>query len=331
MFFALIAFAAVLAATAAATGAVRTVLLRKAVLDRPNHRSSHTVPTPRGGGLAVVGVLLLAWGVCTALGQAAVPQATAWAMAAALGLMAISWLDDLKDLPARLRLLAMIAAVALGLALLPDGPVFQGLLPVWADRAAAAFLWLWFINLYNFMDGIDGISGSETAAIGLGLLIVGLLTGGVAAPPALAATIIAAGLGFLVWNWHPARIFLGDVGSVPLGFLLGWLLLSAAVHGAWAAALILPLYYLADASITLTRRLLRGEKIWQAHREHFYQKAARGCGSHAAAMKPVIAANLVLVALAAWSLSQPWPALAAAVATVAALLLALTRMARGAA
>ena len=112
---------------------------------------------------------------------------------------------------------------------------------------------------------------------------------------ALAATIAAAALGFLPWNWAPARIFLGDVGSVPLGFLLGFLLLGVAASGHWKIALILPLYFLADATITLLRRLALGERVWQPHRRHFYQQAVtRGLG-HAAVVRRVIGANLLLI------------------------------------
>ena len=108
----------------------------------------------------------------------------------------------------------------------------------------------------------------------------------------------AAGLGFLVWNWHPARIFLGDVGSVPLGYLIGWLLLLAAAKGYWAPALILPLYYLADASLTLARRVLRRAAFWEAHREHFYQRALARDGNHAAVARMVFWGDAVLVLLA---------------------------------
>jgi UDP-N-acetylmuramyl pentapeptide phosphotransferase/UDP-N-acetylglucosamine-1-phosphate transferase len=120
-----------------------------------------------------------------------------------------------------------------------------------------------------------------------------------ATPVALfGASIAAAALGFLPWNWHPARLFLGDVGSVALGFLLGWLLLRLAAEGQWAAAVILPLYYLSDATLTLTRRTLRGEKPWQAHREHFYQRAVAAGLSHAAVVRAVGVANAGLIALA---------------------------------
>jgi UDP-N-acetylmuramyl pentapeptide phosphotransferase/UDP-N-acetylglucosamine-1-phosphate transferase len=122
---------------------------------------------------------------------------------------------------------------------------------------------------------------------------------------ALAAAVAAAAAGFLVWNWAPARIFLGDVGSVPLGYLLGFLLLEQAARGHWKVAVILPLYFLADATITLLRRLSRGQRVWQAHRQHFYQRAVqRGLG-HAAVVQRVIAADIVLIGCG-WTAENGW-------------------------
>lgn len=278
-----------------ATRAVLGLLIRRAILDRPNERSSHDAPTPRGGGIAVVAVLVPAWIAAALLGGATVP----WpALGAALLLAAVSWRDDMRSLGIHWRLGAQILAVAAGLTSI-DGPVFHGILPAWLDTLAAGFLWLWFVNLYNFMDGIDGIAAVETASIGGGVTLVAL---GAAMGPAGAAAwgivLAAAALGFLPWNWQRAKLFLGDVGSVPLGYLAGWLLLSLAAAGAWKAALILPLYYLADATITLLRRLKRGEKVWQAHREHYYQRAVQGGMSHASVVKAVLAGNLALAGLA---------------------------------
>jgi UDP-N-acetylmuramyl pentapeptide phosphotransferase/UDP-N-acetylglucosamine-1-phosphate transferase len=300
-----LAIAVIIAAGIAAclgTRALIPLLRRAAVLDRPNERSSHVIPTPRGGGIAVIGASLAAWLVLVAAGAA--PLSLLAVIAAAAALAAISWLDDLRDLSPALRLGVQCAAVSLGVvAALPEGAVFQGWLPAPLDRAAVALLWLWFVNLYNFMDGIDGMAGGETAAIGLGLALLAAI--GVGHDPRLAslavpaAAIAAAAIGFLVWNWAPARIFLGDVGSVPLGYLLGFLLLAAAAQGYWTIALILPLYFLADATITLLRRLLRGERVWLPHREHFYQQAVRRGGSHAAVVRRVLAANAVLIA-AGW-------------------------------
>ena len=297
------AFAVVVFAAAwAGTGAVLRVLERRAILDHPGERSSHTVPTPRGGGLAVVAVILAAW---TAIAALAGTLTLYWpALAAAFLLAAVSWIDDLRKLGPAPRLVAQAAAVAAGLVALPSaGPVFQGLLPPALDAVAAAVVWLWFVNLFNFMDGIDGISGAETASIGVGLCLVALVGAGSAEVGLYALTAAAAALGFLPWNWPPARIFLGDVGSVPLGYLIGWLLLSAAGEGYWAAALLLPLYYLADATLTLARRLARGERIWRAHREHYYQRAVQRGLNHAAVVWVVLATNLVLGACAVLSVA----------------------------
>ncbi|MFQ5775877.1 MAG: glycosyl transferase, partial [Kiloniellaceae bacterium] len=236
-----------------ATWAVLRALVRWSVYDTPNPRSSHTGPTPRGGGLALVPVVLAAW--IAAAAWLGAPPGLGFAVAGAATLAAVSWIDDLRGLPIGLRLAVHAGAVALGLfGLGGAGPVFQGLLPPLLDRIAAAVLWLWFVNLFNFMDGIDGISGVEAICLGVGLCLVGGIAGWPAPSLALPALLAAATLGFLVWNWEPSKLFLGDVGSVPLGYLLGWLLLLAASEGQWAAALLLPLYYLADASITLAKR-----------------------------------------------------------------------------
>lgn len=311
--------AAVLGATLLLTGAVLGWLQRRAILDRPVLRSSHSVPVPRGGGLALVPVLVLAW-----FGLAAtslVPPATAGIAALAAALALVSWLDDLRDLPAGLRLAAHIVAAIAGTALLPSGRlVFQGALPPLLDQTAVVILWAWFVNLYNFMDGIDGITGIETACIGSGIALVAMLANGDGAASGVigpALTLAAAALGFLWWNWHPAKIFLGDVGSVPLGYLLGFLLLSLAARGYWAPAVILPLYYVADATVTLGRRVIRGERFWRAHREHFYQRALAPDGDHAAVARLILLGNLVLVALAAAAVAYRWPALAlASIATI---------------
>ena len=265
---------------AAAVSGILTVGLTRAALDHlpldpPNERSSHTRPTRRGGGIGVVPPVLLVWA------WLALDAPWAWAaIAGCLVLMAVSWADDHTDLPPGWRFLLHAAVVAVMVGLMPaEARVVHGV-PMWFDRALTVLGWLWFVNLFNFMDGIDGISGVETAALGIGIAVVsafGAVTG--LAPFGLA--VAGAGLGFLVWNWHPARVFLGDVGSIPLGFLLGFLLLRLAVAGHLAAALILPAYYVADATVTLLRRLLNGEKIWQAHRHHFYQRAVQGGASHA--------------------------------------------------
>lgn len=298
-------------------------LIRKAILDLPNERSSHSVPTPRGGGLAVMGAVLLAW-CLIALRQGA-PDGL-WTVILGAGLlMGLSWVDDRRSLPALPRFLIQAGVVALGLSALPPGPVFQDLLPFWLDRLLAAIGWLWFVNLYNFMDGIDGITGVETVAVATGIAFLSQLAALHPDLALLALSLSAAAIGFLVWNWHPARIFLGDVGSVPLGFLLGWLLLTLAAQGLWAGALILPAYYLADATFTLAKRAVRGEKVWQAHREHFYQQATQKGWSHAKVSLAVAAANAVLLFIALQSPDLPWLSLAAGAVCVLVLLLLLAK------
>jgi UDP-N-acetylmuramyl pentapeptide phosphotransferase/UDP-N-acetylglucosamine-1-phosphate transferase len=314
----------------AATGLVLRLLTRLQLYDRPNERSSHAVATPRGGGLALVPLLLGSW-VTWRLWAGAAPAGFGPVLLGAVILALVSLADDLRGLSAVLRLAVQAGAVAVGLiGLGTAGPVFQGLLPPLADRLAAAVLWLWFINLFNFMDGIDGISGVEAVSIGLGLALVALLGGLAAGLVALPILLSAGALGFLAWNWPPARLFLGDVGSIPLGYLLGWLLLATAAQGQWAAALILPLYYLADATATLAKRGLRGAKIWRAHREHYYQRAAQGGLSHGAVVLRVLSCNVALVAFALLAAAGwPWPALAGATLAVLVLLARLAHHAAG--
>jgi UDP-N-acetylmuramyl pentapeptide phosphotransferase/UDP-N-acetylglucosamine-1-phosphate transferase len=313
---------AVFAATLLLTGRLKDWLAARALLDRPVERSSHRVPVPRGGGLVLVPALIAGWLLIWARGGA--PQGTLAIAAAAAVLAIVSWRDDVGGLPVPLRLGVHAAAVLAGLAFLP--PTFAGALPFWLDRVVAGLLWLWFVELYNFMDGIDGIAGVETVMLGAGIALV--LAGGGDAALALAAAAAAAG--FVWWNWHPARIFLGDVGSVPLGYLLGWLLLRMAAQGLWAAALILPLYYLADATITLGLRLARRAPVWQAHREHFYQRAVRSDGNHAAVVRIIAMGDGALVLLALFAAAHPAPALLLAAAATGFLLWLLARRASGA-
>lgn len=293
-------------------------LARRDILDRPNARSSHASPTPRGGGLAVTAVVLAAF-AAIALVEGAPPVGYA-PLLAALALAAVSWVDDLSGAPIAARLGVQVAAVA---AVLWAMPALAGAADAWVGPVLGpvciGLAWIWFVNLYNFMDGIDGLAGAETASIGLGVLLLAGV-GAVGAGDGLrGAALAGAALGFLVWNWHPARVFLGDVGSVPVGFLVGWLLLRAAAEGAWAAALILPGYFLVDATVTLISRALRGQTPWHAHREHAYQRALKRWPRHDAVTLQVTALNVVLVALA---LVSAMPGRAVLAVSVAGLLCA---------
>ncbi len=278
-------------------------LIRRQMFDMPNARSSHAAPTPRGGGIAVLAVALPLLAAITWLHTP--DEVPSWAaLGAAAGLAAVSWADDRGEVSSVLRLAAHGAAAALVLALMPAKfTLFQGALPLLVDRVLAGLAWVWFVNLFNFMDGIDGIAGVETIAIGLGLAAIAALIGATAGRLSLAAglwglTLAAAAAGFLALNWHPAKVFLGDVGSVPLGFLTGWLLLGLAFWGYWVAALVLPAYYLADATLTLLARLWRREPVFEAHRSHFYQRAVARGFSHARVARFIAGGNAMLVLLA---------------------------------
>lgn len=281
------------------------------VVDRPGKRSSHEGNVPTGGGIAVIGVVLTIW-MCLALMTGTLGETRIIAVSAAI-LAGISFIDDIRYVPAWARLVVHAVAVALGLTLLPDSALlFDGLLPPWADRLATGIAWVWFINLFNFMDGIDGITGVETIAVAGGLAAALLLMGpgesGDWSKASLAAVLAGAAAGFLVLNWHPAQLFLGDTGSVALGYLLGWLLVwTACAADLWWLALVLPLYYWADATMTLLVRAARGKKIWRAHREHAYQVAVKAGASHSAVAGFVAVNNAGLVLLALLALARLIP------------------------
>ena len=315
-FVTLIAFAA----GTGLTGLLRRVLLKRAVMDIPNDRSMHKTPVPRGGGLAVMGVVIGGLALFLGMTRFMVPQG--WLLLAALLLVVVSWLDDRRGAGIVLRLGAHLLAALLGSLALPDEAILlKGFLPFWADRLVLIIVWAWFMNLYNFMDGIDGITGAETICIVTGVAVLfGVLSLNGPFSLILMALLLGACGGFLVFNWHPAKIFLGDVGSVPLGFLTGYLLLQLAAEGQRTAALILPLYYLADSGMTMGRRLLRGEKIWHAHRQHFYQRAAQGLGRHDSVVRWILATNLMLIVAALLATLIPWAGFSLAVVMVALLL-----------
>ena len=277
------------------TGLVRRYALARSILDVPNARSSHTAPTPRGGGVAIVLATLAALPVLAAAGS--LPWAALWALGGAGGFVAlIGFLDDHGHIAARWRLLAHFAAAAWALAWLGGAPpllVFGVSIDLgWLGVLLAAVYLVWLLNLYNFMDGIDGIASVEAIAVGVGGALLYALTGhpGLAmAPLALAA---AAG-----------GIFMGDAGSGFLGIVLGVL----SLHAAWQAPqllwswVILLGVFVVDATLTLLRRLLRGEKVYEAHRSHAYQHASRRYGRHLPVTLAVAAIDLFwLLPIALW-------------------------------
>ena len=285
--------------TAIGTGLLIIILKRSNVLDIPNQRSSHVSSMPRGGGIAVLSALICFWIVDRHLSQQWVAGELFILITAAL-LGIVCFVDDLRGLSPYLKLLFQIIAVAAGLIILHDrGAIFQAWLPIWIDLTLTGLMWLWFINLFNFMDGIDGITAVQMISIGLGLSflsVFGLLNSWVFIPSML---IVACALGFLIWNWAPAKVFMGDVGSVPLGYLIGWLLISVVVpRNSFGIELmtivLLPAYYYADSTITIIRRFLCKKNIFQAHREHFYQFAVDRGLSHGQVCGAIILANSIL-------------------------------------
>jgi UDP-N-acetylmuramyl pentapeptide phosphotransferase/UDP-N-acetylglucosamine-1-phosphate transferase len=299
---------AVFALSALTTYFLINYLTKKQIMDIPNERSSHETPTPRGGGIAIVISMIVGWcalaffkdsGTWVITPRNFEPQLI---LVGALVLALISWIDDKRDLSAIFRLLMHFAVAGFGLYIIPHETLFfGGFLPLWADKILALFIWVWFINLYNFMDGIDGITSVQTISIclSLGFLVLG---GSISITLGFyGLVIIGAVFGFLLYNWNPAKIFMGDVGSIPLGFVTGWILLKICGEGAWAAGAIIPAYYLLDATYTLLKRAYQRKRIMQAHKEHIYQRAVQRGLSHGAVCYGIFKLNIGLMLLAAAS------------------------------
>ena len=305
---------------------VRRWLLRQQILDCPNARSNHTLPTPRGGGIAVCAAIL--FGTALLYTVTDIPITLIALLSCGILLAIVSFIDDIWNLAIHWRLLAQCIAVATGLTLMGNGTlIFQGWFPPLIDHILAGLLWLWFINLYNFMDGIDGITGIETLSITTGIAILFYFSSGELTTDGQMALIIgSATAGFLLWNWHPAKIFLGDIGSITLGYLLGWLLLSLAASGHPVAALILPGYYLADSGITLLKRILRREKFWQAHSQHFYQHAVRHGFTPPMVVLRILSVNACLILCALISALFPLTAWIMFIIAVSVVILLLYRL-----
>ncbi len=307
--------------------------LARYAMARPNARSSHRQPTPQGGGISVVvATFVVAWGAVAtspAMLQDEGGQFLALTATAAL-LAVVGAMDDLRSLSAGIRLAVQCIAVGALIAALPNQLRILPQLPWWLERAGLFVGVVWLVNLVNFMDGIDWMTVAELVPVTGTILLLGL--GGAIAlwPAVVGAALLGAIVGFAPFNKPVARVFLGDVGSLPIGLVLGWLLLRLAAHGHLAAAVILPLYYFADATITLIRRVGRGEPFWQAHRQHFYQRATDNGLAVPAIVRRVLVVNLALAALAVitvavQSTAISLAALAAAIAIVTWLLLTFAR------
>jgi Fuc2NAc and GlcNAc transferase len=318
---AVLVIALVVAALAAwwGTSLVRRYAISQSLVDIPNDRSSHSTPTPRGGGLAIVAVVFAGVALQTVIGG--LDRDVGIGVLGGGGLIAlVGWIDDRSDLRARWRAMAQFAA-AIWFVSWVGAP--QSLwLGTWslplsvAAPVLAVVSLVWLINLFNFMDGIDGIAGGEAVSVGAAGGVL-LLASGASGLASTAFLVAAASMGFLVWNWAPARIFMGDVGSGFLGFMLGALAIAADRSGAvpllvW---LLLMGVFVFDATVTLLRRLRR-ERVYEAHRRHAYQRAVAAGLSHRTVALGVLGLNGALVILAAvawtWSAAAPLAVLAAA-------------------
>lgn len=251
--------------------------LANLVLDHPNQRSLHTQITPRTGGLGLIAGILVGWLLAT-------PD---WGWIGALFfLVSISFLDDMRGLSVVWRLLAQLLACTLFV-------LTYAQIPTWWGLVLAIIAMTWMVNLYNFMDGADGLAGGM-ALFGFGFYALAAYLAGDSHFAVMSACIAAATAAFLLFNFHPARIFMGDAGSVPLGFLVGSMGLYGWQRGLWPvwfpALVFSP--FVVDATVTLFKRLLRKEKIWQAHKSHYYQRLVQ-MGGH---RKTAIAEYVLMLA-----------------------------------
>ncbi len=293
------------------TGQMRRFALSRKMLDEVNERSSHKVPTPRGGGISII--------VCSLCGTLAASIWFGFPASWAVGFIGggalvgvVGWIDDNGHVPAIVRLLVHLSAAAwvtlwVGLPSLGWLGLPNNISPALA-LVGAVFAIAWLINLFNFMDGIDGLAASEAASVTLGAaLIISNTIGdfGVVLPLVLTS---AAALGFLWWNWPPARIFMGDASSGFLGLTIGAIILAGwQVDPAVGMAIaILPAIFVTDATLTLLRRIARRDRIHEAHRTHAYQHLAIKIGRHLPVTMYVVAINWLFLFPIAWMTAKGW-------------------------
>jgi UDP-N-acetylmuramyl pentapeptide phosphotransferase/UDP-N-acetylglucosamine-1-phosphate transferase len=293
--------------SACMTSALRPMLLRVA-LAKPNARSSHRIPTPQGGGIAVIAATLLVAGAVVTFAGATGMKVPFVVFGATLFIAVVGFADDVNSIPVLPRLLLQGLAVAAVVFTAPDDLRIVSACPLWIERGVLLLAGLWFVNLVNFMDGLDLMTAAEAVPVTAAVALLGLLGAVPASTTIVAAALCGAVFGFSPFNRPVAKIFLGDVGSLPIGLLLGWCLLELAYDKQFAAALLLPLYYLADATVTLFRRLRRRESFWTAHRSHFYQQATDNGFTVLRVVGEVFALNVGLATLAVVSAVTASPA-----------------------
>jgi UDP-N-acetylmuramyl pentapeptide phosphotransferase/UDP-N-acetylglucosamine-1-phosphate transferase len=281
--------------------------LKRYALAKPNARSSHRAPTPQGAGIAVVAATMGAVGIALAIfSLGASPDLDLpKVLAAVLIMTCLGAIDDIRPLPAGLRLILQAVVIAAVIYTLPDQLRVVPPLPWWLERLLLLVGGLWFVNLVNFMDGIDWMTVAEVVPVTAALTVLGIAGALPSYGTVLALALGGAMIGFAYFNRPTAKVFLGDVGSLPIGLIIGWLLLLVAGRGHLIAAVVMPLYYLADATITLSRRLVRREPFWEGHRSHFYQRATDKGFTTMAVVARVFAVNIGLGILAVISVIVP--------------------------
>ena len=282
-------------------------LLRRYALAKPSVRSSHQVPTPQGGGIAVITAATAA--ICVSslfwLPEPTTSSQPTTLLAAVILLASVGALADIRPVAVAPRLLLQILAVAAVVYQLPSDLHIFPILPSWIERTLLVLGGVWFVNVVNFMDGLDLITAAQVVPITAAIAVIGLV--GLLPPEAVVVSLAVCGamIGFSFFNRPVAKLFLGDVGSLPIGLVLGWLLALLAGNGGRTAAFLLPLYSVADGTFTLLRRLFAGERVWEAHRSHYYQRATDGGFSVIEVVARVFLTNIVLCGLAVLSVIYP--------------------------
>jgi UDP-N-acetylmuramyl pentapeptide phosphotransferase/UDP-N-acetylglucosamine-1-phosphate transferase len=292
------------------------LLKRLSILDLPLERSNHARAVPRGGGIAIMLTVIIMLCIYSATHDDVKVMPL---VISVIIVGTISFIDDARGVSIIIRSICHLAAAFL----LLDSWPFE------INRYLFVFLIFGlyvFANFYNFMDGIDGAATVGAIHIGFSTFVISLLNRGDLLPPdvpLISIIIIGAASAFLIFNWQPAQVFLGDVGSITLGFICGWLMINLFLCGYRGASIIIPLYYMSDSGFTLLKRLIKGKKIWDAHSEHFFQKAVRNGQSHAQVTGKIILVNCILSGLSILSTFYSIPSVIIAAATVATLLLRL--------
>ncbi len=298
-----------LVASVLLTGAYRQLALRTHIMDVPVSRSAHTVPTPVGGGLVIVVLFLLGASHYALTGLISFKEGMALVGALVVG--AVGLLDDIKEIRISFRIGLQLASAIWVVWWLGEVPpvdvLFWSVDSTWVLNLLAILALVWLLNLYNFMDGIDGLAGIELVFVNVMSLILVITSDG-GSVELLSRLLAVLGIGFLVWNWAPAKIFMGDVGSGFIGFTLGIIAIISLQQGSmtvWTWLILLGVF-ITDATVTLVKRYLAGEPWYLGHATHAYQKAAKHFNSHSKVSILVTSINcLWLAPLAYWSVVHP--------------------------